>query len=100
MIPALDIAKEFKRIGFHRLDTQRRGQGMVQVNANQLIDLCLAFESAAEGDISNLEYSLKVSRQQIDQQQREIEWLTEKLYDAGVDVLALYRNKPDFEKTA
>lgn len=85
MFPALDIAKEFKRIGFQRLDAKRLGQGMVQVNANKLIDLCLAFECAAEGDVSNLEHSLDVANKEIEEQRNRIFLLEEKLISADID---------------
>ena len=96
MFPALEIAKEFKAIGFEKLDARRVGNGMVKVNANRLIDLCLAFESAAAGDVENLEYGLNVSQRIIAEKDKEIEWLNQKLHDAGVDVFDLYMNKPDF----
>ena len=61
MFPALHIAESFKKQAFARLDQGKGGkQKMLYVDANLLIDLCLAFESAAEGDVSNLEYCLKV----------------------------------------
>lgn len=96
MFPALEIAKEFKALGFSRLDAKRTGLGMVQVNANKLIDLCLAFESAAEGKVENLEYSLTVAHKTIAEKDKEIEWLNEKLYNANIDVFDLYMNKPNF----
>ena len=60
MIPALEIAEKFKKQAFARLDQGKGGSKMLHVEANLLIDLCLAFECAAEGDVANLEYSLKV----------------------------------------
>ena len=61
MFPALHIAADLKKQAFARLDQGRGGKPkMLYVDANLLIDLCLAFESAAEGDVSNLEYSIKV----------------------------------------
>lgn len=96
MFPALEIAKEFKALGFTRLDAKRLGSGMVQVNANKLIDLCLAFEAAAAGDVENLEYSLNVSHKIINEKDKEIEWLNQKLSDANIDVFDLYMKKPDF----
>ena len=69
MFPALEISADMKKRAFYVLDTQRRGKGMVYVPANQLIDLCLAFESAAKGEVENLEYSLKVQRERADKAQ-------------------------------
>lgn len=61
MFPAKEIAEKFKAQAFARLDQGKGGKPkMLYVEANPLIDLCLAYECAAEGDVSNLEYSLKV----------------------------------------
>ena len=85
LFPALHIAKEFKQKGFDRLDTSRRGVGSVWVDANQLIDLCLAFECAAEGDVSNLEYSLSACQKSIDKLENEIWRLKDILISRGID---------------
>ena len=79
MFSALGIAADMKKEAFYVLDTQKRGKGMVYVNANQLIDLCLAFECASKGDVENLEFSLKVQQDIInDARERlnHIAWLT------------------------
>lgn len=79
MYSALHIAEDMKKKAFHLLDTQKRGKGMVSVDANRLIDLCLAFEHAAKGDVENLEFSLKVQQEIInDARERlnHIAWLT------------------------
>jgi hypothetical protein len=61
MFPAKEIADTFKAQAFARLDQGKGGKPkMLYVDANLLIDLCLAYESAAEGDVSNLEYIIKV----------------------------------------
>lgn len=61
MLTAKDIAEEFKAQAFARLDQGKGGKPKkLYVEANPLIDLCLAYECAAVGDTENLEYSLKV----------------------------------------
>lgn len=77
MFPALDIAKELKSQAFHRLDTQRRGQGKVWVDANRLIDLCLAFEAAAEGRVDNLEHIIKTQGEIIDEARKRLNQIAE-----------------------
>lgn len=70
MFPALDIASDMKKAAFHVLDNQRRGKGKVWVDANQLINLCLAFESAAEGKVDNLEFIIAQQAAMIAEAQR------------------------------
>lgn len=61
MFAAKEISDDFKAQAFYRLDQGKGGKPkMLYVDANKLIDLCLAYECAAVGDVSNLEYSLKV----------------------------------------
>jgi len=61
MVPAKEIAEQFKKEAFFRLDHSKGSKPkMIYVDANKLIDLCLAYKCAAVGDVSNLEYSLKV----------------------------------------
>ena len=58
MFPALKIAADMKQEALAVLD-RSRNCGRVTVNANQLVDLCIAFECAAKGDVSNLEYIIE-----------------------------------------
>lgn len=85
MFPALHIAKEFKEKGFARLDSSRRGTGSVWVDANELIDLCLAFEDAAKGEVTNLEYCLKVSQEELEKLRSELGKLKDILISRGID---------------
>ena len=77
MFPALDIASDMKKAAFYVLDTQRRGKGKVWVDANQLINLCLAFESAAEGKVDNLEFIIAQQRETIAEAQRRFSMIAD-----------------------
>lgn len=83
MFPALHIAADLKKQAFARLDQGRGGKPkMLQVDANLLIDLCLAFESAAEGDVQNLEYIIKV----LSEDKKKLQDVLERISDhVGVD---------------
>jgi hypothetical protein len=63
MFAMLEEAAELKKIAFAKLD---RGHKGVTVNPNLLIDIILAYESAAVGDTENLNYSLKVKSEQVE----------------------------------
>lgn len=72
MFPALEIASDMKKAAFYVLDNQRRGQGKVWVDANRLINLCLAFESAAEGKVDNLEFIIAQQKALLAEAQRRL----------------------------
>lgn len=63
MIAMLEQAQELKKEAFSKLD---RNNKKISVDLNLLIDIILAYESAAEGDTENLNYALKVAHQSID----------------------------------
>jgi hypothetical protein len=61
-VSALEKAARLKKEAFAALDRSKKGT-TVRVDYNDLIDVCLAFEEAAKGDYSNLEYSSEINHQ-------------------------------------
>lgn len=55
-----EIAKMFYKAGFQAIDSTKKGDATVTVNANTLIDLMIAYGDAIKGDIGNLEWALAV----------------------------------------
>ena len=88
MYPAIDLSARLKAKAFHTLETQTRGKGMVWVSANELINLCLAFEAAAEGRVDNLEYSIKVLAEQLEKARQRLNQIAN-LSDADGEVFEI-----------
>lgn len=59
-LDALETSKVFYKAGFKALDTTRSGQATVTVNANDLIDIMIAFQAALAGDVGDLHWALAI----------------------------------------
>jgi len=57
---ALKKAARLKKEAFAALDASKKGT-TVRVNYNDLIDVCLAFEEASNGDYANLDFSNEIN---------------------------------------
>ena len=66
---ALEKANRLKKEAFRALDRSKKGT-TVQVDFNDLIDVCLAFEEAASGEYENLEFSAALAHEQYRQTTR------------------------------
>lgn len=53
-------ARALYKAGFDAIDSSRRGEATVTVNANALIDLMIAYEAAIKGETGELEWALGV----------------------------------------
>lgn len=76
MFAMLEKAGNLKKVAFAKLD---RGHKSVSVEPNLLIDIILAFESAAKGDTENLNYSLKVAHEMIQRYESILSQIADKL---------------------
>lgn len=76
MYQMLEEAEKLKKIAFAKLD---RGHKCVTVEPNLLIDIILAYESAAKGDTENLNYSLKVANEMIETYRSLMDQIANKL---------------------
>lgn len=61
---ALESAGVLKQQALHVLDVSKRGVA-VQVDCNQLIDVCIALEDAAAGNYENIEFGRALAEAQV-----------------------------------